>query len=285
MRKEKFTCYWIGQEPTGPGQSPELNTMPSYVDVIPLAFVTIKEQQLDFAFLTQHNSASVIKGWVKEVRAKGSKVLLSIIGQELDSIADPAAFAKQIQEAMQEWEVDGIDFDYEPPNVHRLDNYVAVVQQARELLGNDVLLTMPIYQAWYVWDYPDMDEETKAIFQKIADALKQLGTYLDYFTTMDYTPYGNVGSTTDNFMNYAKSIGSVEKIAIGVSCMDFTDRNHTPLDDVIKLCKWEPDGGTKQGMMNYTFSYDIKIRMVNGKDVGTGEPDGTWTQTIQDNLC
>ena len=56
--------------------------------------------------------------------------------------------------------------------------------------------------------------------------------------------------------------------------------NFTPLDDVVKLCQWEPESGHKKGAMLYTFSYDIEKRAKGG----TGYPDGTFTETIHQNL-
>ena len=38
--------------------------------------------------------------------------------------------------------------------------------------------------------------------------------------------------------------------------MTFTNDNHTPLDDVKKLCVYQPRGGGKLGIMLYTLSYD-----------------------------
>ena len=83
MNTEYFTNYWIGEEPTCPGHSPTLNQMPPYVDVAPLAFIGITDDdQLDFSFLTQQNSAATIQGWIKTVRSQGTKVFSSINYQQ-----------------------------------------------------------------------------------------------------------------------------------------------------------------------------------------------------------
>ena len=59
--REVFINYWIGQEPNPP--SPTLNQMPLFVDIAPLAFVSITDDyQPSFDFLTQHLAASLIQG-------------------------------------------------------------------------------------------------------------------------------------------------------------------------------------------------------------------------------
>jgi hypothetical protein len=147
MNTEHFTNYWIGQEPTGPGHSPTLNQMPAYVDVAPLAFVGITDDdQLDFTFLTQQNSAATIQGWIKTVRAQGTKVLLSINSQQFASIQDPSGFAQTVQSAITECGVDGIDIDFEPP--FQGQTLITVVKQLRATLGSGVILTAPVYSAW-----------------------------------------------------------------------------------------------------------------------------------------
>ena len=270
---ETFTNYWIGQEPTGPGKSPTLNQMPPYVNVVPLAFVNVDENdQLDFGFLCQQNSAEVIQGWIKQVRANGTKVILSILSSRLGTIADPSAFADSVASAVDAWGVDGVDLDYEPPTYS--STLITVTNQLRQTLGTDAVITAPIYSAWL------------ELLGQQPDFLREFAGPLTYLTTMDYTPYRGFEETTALFVEYAKAIGTTSqpaygKLAIGMSCMGPpASNNFTPLDDVVKLCRWEPDGGQKNGAMLYTFSYDIKSRPKSG----TGHPDGTWSRTIHENL-
>jgi len=269
MNPEYFTNYWIGQEPTGPGHSPTLNQMPAYVDVAPLAFVGITEDdQLSFDFLTQQNSAETIQGWIKDVRAQGTKVLLSINSQQFASIQDPSSFAQTVKNAITEWGVDGIDIDYEPPS--QSPTLITVVKELRTTLGSGTIMTAPVYSSWL----------------GMLDFLGEFAESLDYLTTMDYTGYPGFDQTIKWFNQYAGAIGGPEKLAIGISCMGpSTGPDFTPLQDVINLCQWEPSKGQKQGAMLYTFSYDIKVRPIPNKPTsGTGYPNGTWTQTIHENL-
>jgi hypothetical protein len=274
VSNETFVNYWIGQEPTPP--SPGLNEMPPEVDVAPLAFVTIDDQYaLDFDFLCTTNSASVIQGWIKDVRANGTKVLFSINDTKLGTVPDVDAFVGGVAQQAVEWGVDGVDLDYEPsylePSQTLLDVTKALRPALTDALGRDPLLTAPI---WGLWDSQ-------------LEFLGQFAAELDFVTTMDYTPWPGVDETISNFDVYAGAIGSSEKIAIGLSCMgppgsppSEDGANFTPIDEVETICKWEPDGGTKKGVMLYTYSYDVESR----KGSGTGLPDGTFTKTIIANL-
>jgi hypothetical protein len=118
--------------------------------------------------------------------------------------------------------------------------------------------------------------------------LKGYAAVFDYIETMDYTPYIGLQQTIDAYVGYAKVIGTADKpayskIAIGVSCMQPSRNNFTPLNDVISLCKYEPPSGDKKpeskklGIMLYTLSYDVTSH-------GSGYPDGTFTKTIHANL-
>jgi len=267
MAQYRFTNYWIGQEPTGPGRSPTLNQMPSYVDVAPLAFVTIDQNyNLDFSFLTQQNSAATIQGWIKQIRAQGTKVLLSIISDAFGKIPNPTSFAAQVKAAVTAWGVDGVDIDFEPPGPS--NNVLTVLSAIRSALGSQALMTAPVYSAWL----------------GMLSFLTKFAAPLNYLTTMDYTPYPGFATTTSWFNQYAGAIGGPQKLAIGISCMgppQPASNNFTPLADVKSLCAWQPAGGVKKlGAMLYTFSYDIQTRPGSG----TGYPNGTWTSTINQYL-
>jgi Glycosyl hydrolases family 18 len=268
MSSETFINYWIGQEPNPP--SPTLDQMPAYVNIVPLAFVAINDDytlKVNGTLLTEQFPAATIQGWVKTVQANGTKVLFSILDHKLGSI--PAnkvdTFVQSVADNVQEWGVDGLDFDYEPPS--NTTTLVPLVQSLRQALPNSTF-TAPIYYPWTF--YPDL--------------LAQYAAELDFVSTMDYTPYPGFGDTISYCEQYAKIIGGWSKLVIGMSCMGPSDSgNFTPYDDVISLAKYEPStGGPKGGAMLYTFSYDVTTR--NDGTTGTGYPDGTWTELIHDNL-
>jgi hypothetical protein len=245
--------------------------MPPYVDVVPLAFVTIDDQfELDFSFLCTTNPPDVIQGWIKEVRANGTKVLLSINDQKLGSVPDVNAFAQAVAHAAVEWGVDGIDFDYEgwiTPSETMIDVVRAVRPALAKVIGSQPYLSAPVYYPWLGY----------------RDFLHELAGELDLVTTMDYTPYPGFDETVDLFNQYSDAIGLPAKLAIGISCMGPPDSgNFTPLEDVEKLCKYERPlrFGPKGGAMLYTFSYDVETR----EGSGTGYPNATFTKTIEANL-
>jgi hypothetical protein len=274
VSKEVFINYWIGQEPNPP--SPTLDRMPAYVDIVPLAFVGIDEDQdgnyeLGFKFLTQHFPAEQIQGWIKTVQANGTKVLFSILDSKLGTIAGDrlAPFVANVASNVAEWGVDGIDFDYEPPS--ESETLVPLIEALREALPAGSVFTAPIYSPWI--SMPVM--------------LKGLAGAVDYVTTMDYTPYPGFDQTVSSCSQYAEIMGGWSKLVIGISCMGpATDQdwgNFTPFADVSRLAAYEPpEGGPKGGAMLYTFSYDVTTR--NDGTSGTGHPDGTWTGTIHSSL-
>lgn len=262
MSNEVFINYWIGQEPNPP--SPTLDQMPAYVDIAPLAFVGIDSSyNLDFGFLTQNFSAPQIQGWIKTIRANGTKVLLSINDQQLGSIpaANQSTFVANVASNVSDWGVDGIDFDYEPPMGSK--TLVPLIQAIRAALPSGSILTAPIYDAWL--PYPTQ--------------LAQLASAVDFVTTMDYSPYPGYSYTINLCAQYAKIIGGWSKLVIGMSCMELSTNKFTPLADVKQLSAYEPSATvSKGGGMLYTFSYDVTTR--NNGTSGTGYPDGTWTETI-----
>lgn len=268
MSRGVFINYWIGQEPNPP--SPLLDQMPAYVNITPLAFVTINKQyELDFTFLTQHFSASQIQGWIKAIRAQGTKVLFSINDQKLGSVppTQQDAFIANVVANVEEWGVDGIDFDYEPPE--KTATLIPLIKALRLALPEGSIFTAPIYGAW--------------LYDNHVSLLAELGGVVDYISTMDYTPYPDYESTIAQCQQYADIIGGWSKLVIGMSCMGPPppeSQNFTPLADVEQLSAYSPPSGSKGGAMLYTFSYDVESR--NGS--GTGYPDGTWTSTINEYL-
>jgi len=271
MSNEIYIAYWSGEEPTGVEASPTLLESPDYIDIIPLFYVPVSNNgELNFSRLTLHNDKETILGWMNEIRTrqrgseKQTKFTLCLIGDTFPSL-EPSAFANTVKSAVDDWQVDGITIDYEPPNGEK--SIIPVVEALREVLGSEALMTAPIYAPWTY--YPNV--------------LKQYAAVFNYIETMDYTPYPGKQVTLDLLRQYAEIIGTpeqvdYEKIAIGVSCMQPSKGNATPLlPDVVDLCKYEPDLGHKAGIMLFTLSYDVKSH-------GSAHPNGTYTKAIHDSL-
>jgi Glycosyl hydrolases family 18 len=274
MGKETFIAYWSGQEPTGPDRSPTLAQMPDTVDLVVLFWASINPNgDLNFSELVDQNDQATIMEWMAEIRERQqgqprrTKFLLSI-NSELLNQQDPDKFAKKVKDAARSWGVDGIDIDFEPP--HSNPPVMPVIKAIKDALPAGSLLTAPIYRPW----------------NDHANLKRQLASYaalFDYVMTMDYTPCGSYEDTIRLYEAYAQAMGgdvaAYGKLAIGVSCMEFDNDNHTPLDDVKKLCAYEPPvkGASKLGAMLYTLSYDAPGH-------GSPYPLFTYTKAIADNL-
>lgn len=282
MSTEKFFCYWIGQQTTPP--SPQLDSMPASVYCVPLAFIHILESgELDFTFFMQTYGEEKIKAWIKTVQNNGTKVIFSIHSPMLGSMTGDVFtnFCKSVVLNVQEWGVDGLDFDVEPPPDPAdilVSNITTLREQLQSVTKEPPLFTAPVYSLWH------------------NKSLTQLGSVVDYIFFMDYSPYGDYQGTITACEGYAADIGGAadtggwNKLAIGVNCMGppGPKENLTPLEDVIKFCKYEPEPtkGHKAGIMLYTFGYDVPDRTDMDDCVcrGTRRPEGTWTNAILENL-
>ena len=271
MSTETYLAYWSGEEPTGPGKSPTLVETPDYVDIVPLFYVIVEQDgSLNFDRLILHNSEETIKGWMREIRSRQgnqqtkTKFTLCFIGNAFPSL-DPSTFAQTVKTAVDQWGVDGVTIDYEPPNGD--PRIVDVMAAIRDAVGADTLMTAPIYAAWTPY----------------ANVLHDFAAVFTYLTTMDYTPYPGESDTIQLYERYAAMIGTTanpayEKIGIGVSCMEPSAGDATPLKpDVVDLCQYEPPTGRKLGIMLFTLSYDVTSH-------GSGHPNGAYTKTIHEYL-
>ncbi len=269
MSNQTFIAYWSGEEPTGPDHSPTLVQTPDYVDVVILFYVNVTDDgDLDFSRLVLHNDQPTIMGWMAAIRKRQqnqerkTKFTLGILSGSFPD-QDPATFSQKVAAAAKSWGVDGITIDYEPPSEN--PSIIGVVQKIKDALPASALMTAPIYSAWE--GNPEL-EPYAALF--------------DYVTTMDYTGYPGYDPTISFYEGYAKVVGGAAgpaygKLGIGVSCMTFSNDNHTPLVDVEKLCAYEPAGANKLGIMLYTLSYDAPGH-------GSPYPLFTYTKTIHENL-
>jgi hypothetical protein len=211
-------------------------------------------------------------GWMAEIRARQqgtshqTRFTLCVLGGSTVYNQDPATFAGTIKAAVDDWGADGVTIDYEPPAGD--DFIVGVVTAIREALGDSALMIAPVYSAWNGVPY-----------------LARFAAPMTYLETMDYSPYPGLRATESGYEGYAKAIGgsgppAYGKLLIGVSCENPANGNFTPLADVTSMCRYEPRGGTKGGIMLYTTSYDITARPKGG----TGEPDGAFSATIHEDL-
>jgi Glycosyl hydrolases family 18 len=250
--KRPFIAYWTGEEPTGPTHSPTLADVPAAlidsIDLIIMNFIPVVKGDLDFSFLTKHNDQKTIMSWIAAIRRRQrnlptrTKFSLSIESGDFATL-NPTAFAAKVKAAAIDWEADGIDIDYEPPTAN--PDILRVVREIKSAFPERFILTTPIYAAW-------LKSEVKRL----------LASYVALFnvvTTMDYTEYPGFNETIDYVKQYAAAIGGEDpysKLAIGISCTDFNNGNHTPPEDIPKLCNYKFDPQTSPGAMLYSLSYD-----------------------------
>jgi len=104
--------------------------------------------------------------------------------------------------------------------------------------------------------------------------LKKTRNKIDWINLMAY--FDNYKDMVDLFNDYSKVMPS-HQITIGVKAGDKSyDPSTTEIDEVAKLCCWDPVKTEKYGIMLWTINRDIKQF--------TGKDDGLWTKTISEYL-
>ena len=279
--KPKIMCYWISENPDSKYPQP-LNELPSWVDIVPLAFASITEAPSNnySLNLTAFKRYPNLLDWIKHVRKNETKVILSINDGMLGTMSQEGiqGFVNSVMQTVELWQLDGLDLDYEPPD--KAQSLVAVATALRKALlvrDPNTILTAPIYSAWTHPARPHL----------LKDILPAFASLLNYVTTMDYTPYEDLTKTMSLAKQYETAIGGREKLMIGVSCMGPkrqkpTRSNFTPLEDVQLYAKDAVKGFG--GVMLYTFNYDVPVRWItvdgDTYDSGTDQPVNAWLNTI-----
>lgn len=237
----QFVAYWGGYFKV-PNQT--LDKTPTCIDVVYLAFVGCdKNNEAPIDFLCSIYDKNTIKGWVKEVRSRGQKVMASLLDRPEChwDVIDLAKYAQNVKELVDEWELDGVDIDVESgmPPEHFVDSFVTLIQELRSTLENDKLISYTCY------------EGTSGFDGKILPQVKQ---DINWLNTMAY--FGSFECMVDLFNDYSAII-ECNKINIGVKAGHDGEDQSTPLDEVVKLCKWQPGTSTeKGGMMLWTTNRD-----------------------------
>ena len=249
-----FVGYWGGY--FNRTYSMPLDATPAYVDVVPLAFGCPMEDTLTLKFLCSQYTEDEVLAAVKKLQANGQKVIMSLIDTPTTNWnqIDLVTFAQSVKNiVIDEWGLDGIDIDAESSmaSIDYVPAFIELAAEIRKAIGSDKILTYTCYTG--------SDDD-----QKILDATKQ---YLDGVNLMAYSldQEGMVAL----FETYAQWFDP-SRITIGVQT------GVTPLDEVANLTRWQPEGGSKGGMMLWTLSED--------NPVVTGQPNQTWTKTIEANM-
>lgn len=265
MATESCTAFWLGYVPSGPGAGPPLSATPPSVGRVVLAFGNLFPGNTTCqSFLTKSNSEDAIRAGIAALRTSspGTRILLSLIGTPNPAvgwntgITDPAIFGSWCANLAMDWGLDGFDIDNEDLDSFPGDQFVATVKGMRAAMP-DKILTLDTY----------MFERDQAVIRQLAGVLSGINT-MAYFLEFD--------QMTALVEQYAGVIDPA-KIAIGVKADKVGPITQgTAIDDVARLCRWQPSAGTKGGMMLWNLSSDLEHV--------TGLPDGTYTRTIRENL-
>jgi hypothetical protein len=258
---EVFDAYWLGyQEPTGQ----TLAQTPDLIDYVTLFLAgPTEEGTVTTAYLCKVYGEEKIKQWVKEVRARGTKVLLSFLDNESApwSNVNMDTFAASAKETLEEWELDGFDIDAESgmPPEEFVPCFIALTEALSGVLDGKTLT----YTCYEGCNPGDSDYE-------ILSSVKDLVSWVQL---MAY--WNQAGSYKRLFEEYAGVVGN-EKVAFGVKCGCEGSEQSTLLETVKELAEWDPVDSSKAGMMMFGTNRD------NPKF--TTQPDWTYAKTIHKKL-
>jgi Glycosyl hydrolases family 18 len=265
MADQTYTAFWLGYEPSGPGDGPTLPQTPPYIDVLVLAFANLFPGNTTCQeFLQKANSGDSIRAGIAALRQSSPtlKIMLSIIGTPSPAvgwntgITDPDAFGAWCADLAERWDLDGFDIDNEDLDSFPGDAFCKTVQGMRKAMPQ-ALLTMDTY-----------------LFDRDSAVIKTLAPCLDGINTMSYFSHLDQMKT---LVEQYSTVIPTSKISIGVKSDKVGSITQgTSLADTAALSAWSPPAGTKRGMMLWNLSQDLQ-RV-------TGEPDGAWTRTIHANL-
>lgn len=265
MASQIFTAFWLGYARSGPGAGPPLPAVSSDVDILTLAFSNLfPGNSTCQSFLQKSHSEDEIRAGIAALRVSNPKmkILLSIIGTPVPAvgwntgITDPAAFGAWCANLAHDWDLDGFDIDNEDLDTFPGQQFCDTVIGMRGAMPN-AILTLDTY-----------------LFYRDKDVIKTLAPYLTSINTMAY--FLDYASMTSLVEQYATVIPP-NQISIGVKSDKVGPITQgTSVSETAQLSRWSPSAGTKRGVMLWNVSADIMSI--------TGEPDGTWTRTIHENM-
>ncbi len=241
----KFVVYWLGykQDP------PAIQSLPQGVDVVNLFLLNLAESRngttLNYNYITSQGMTwEDILNQSHQAQADGIKVCVSIIPPNStliwNTIPDPDSFALNVHNLVTGWGLDGIDIDPEQGGEIDNDTFVSVVKALSKYFGpaagTGLVMSFVSYQI----------SNDKPVLQPCA-------SLFDYVMLMGYFwPYETM---IDQFDQYSKLVDS-SNLMFGIGGDAWT----TPLDETKELASWEPEGGTKGGMMEFNINDDANYQ-------------------------
>lgn len=258
---EIFNAYWLGyQEPRGQ----TLEQTPDFIDYVTLFLAgPDKESKVTTSYLCKVYGEEQIRQWVKDVRAQGTKVLLSFLDSEPVpwSKVDMHTFAASAKEVLDQWELDGFDIDAESgmPSEEFVPRFVALAEALHSVLDGKTL-TYTCYEGCS----PGTND------YEILSKVKDLVSWVNLMSYWD-----QAGTYIRLFEEYASLVGN-EKVAFGVKCGCEGEEESTLLKTVEELAAWNPKGSSKAGMMMFGTNRD--------NPGFTTLPEWTYAKTIHNKL-
>lgn len=258
---EVFNAYWLGyQEPRGQ----TLYQTPDFIDYVTLFLAgPTTESKVTTSYLCKVYGEEQIRQWVKDVRARGTKVLLSFMDNESApwSSVDMDTFAASAKETLEAWELDGFDIDAESemPAEHFVPSFIALAEALHGVLDGKTLT----YTCYEGCSPGSADYE---ILSKVKDLVS-------WVQLMKY--WEGAGGYIRLFEEYAGVVGD-EKVAFGAKCGCEGSEESTLLETVEKLAGWDPKGSSKAGMMMFGTNRD--------NTEFTTKPEWTYAKTIRSKL-
>eukprot|EP00755_Sulcionema_specki_P037913 Sspe_Gene.109870::Locus_90099_Transcript_1_3_Confidence_0.400_Length_1105::g.109870::m.109870 len=224
-----------------------LDELPEQVTCVTLAFTGPSQDSgsqgkwtgYSTDFLCRRYGAEKIKGWVKTVQGRGTKVLMSVMDTpdtHWENVDIPAFVRNAVEVIVGEWGCDGVDIDGESGGA-TVDDFVQLVGEFRRQLPQGALLTYDAYKT------SGMDP---AVVQAVAEEIDWVNLMAYFMSPAQYEGL---------FSQYTQWVGGKEsKLAIGVKCGKDGAAQSTPLSYVSRLVDFASD--TKRGIMLYDAAID-----------------------------
>jgi len=257
---ESLFAYWQGFTPSGPApdNAPALRDTPEFVDVLATAFSVVGEDSsILTGFLTKGNTKATILADTEFLRGRGQKVITSLNGNADVpwSTLKPTLFAKSVKALAAEWQLDGIDLDYETAGTVPGTAFADVIKALRDTMGEDFIISYPAY-------LPFRDQ-----------FLSQVVDEVSWVMTMAY--WNDYEWAVGLYKEYAEIVGD-EKVMIGIKPGRGGHDQSTPITAVPKLAAYEPQGSSKAGVMIYSLSIDYEQY--------TDKPRFAWADLVHTNM-
>lgn len=254
---EKFVVYWLGYKENPPA----IDSLPTGIDVVNLFLLNLTGSSggttISHSYITsQGTSWETILTQSHAAQANnGVKVCASLMPPNADliwnKIPDPDTFAKNVYDLIQQWGLNGINIDPEQgQGVVGNEVFVSVVQALSQYFG-------PASGTGLIMSFASYIEESDEL------VLQNCASLFDHVMLMGY--FWDYNTMISNFDQYSQLISS-QNLMFGIG----GDPWQTPLSETKDLVVWEPDNGTKGGMMEFNINDDSNYQAADAIIQGLG---------------